>query len=204
MVIRPLIAVWPEALAFWAVYVWAFWPEMRLVRRDRLRLKHAQEASAREAPSDRSLRILLIGQFIALGGAFAAAFLLSRFALRHQERALWLGLGLMIAGSLLRRHCFRMLGSSFTVDVQARPGQAVVERGAYRWIRHPSYTAGFLMFTGIGLALGNLVSVAILLVGIVATYGYRVPVEERTLVATIGAPYRAYMARTRRFVPYVW
>ena len=47
-------------------------------------------------------------------------------------------------------------------------------------------------------------SLAILILGVVAVYGYRVPVEERTLAETIGAPYRAYMARTRRFVPFVW
>ena len=202
---RPLITVWPEGLAFWSVYVWAFWPEIRLVRRDRRRLARSPiQMDPAAAPRDNSLQSLLRGQFAAICAAFLAAFLLPRFAFPERQGAFWIGLGILIAGSLLRRHCFRMLGSSFTTDVQARPGQLVVERGAYRWIRHPSYTAGFLMFTGIGLALGNVLSLAILLLGVVAVYGYRVPMEERTLAETIGAPYRAYMARTRRFVPFVW
>jgi len=34
-------------------------------------------------------------------------------------------------------------------------------------------------------------------------YGYRVYVEERALVKALGEPYKQYMARTWRFVPYV-
>ena len=118
---RPLIAVWPEALAFWTVYVWAFWPEIRLIRRAQRRLAQAPVRSGDgESPRDRSLRFLMMGQYLALGGAFVAAFLLPRFALHQREGAFWAGLGFIIAGSLLRRHCFRMLGTSFTADVQAR------------------------------------------------------------------------------------
>src|SRR5829696_5289565 len=109
----------------------------------------------------------------------------------------------LVAGSLLRRHCFRMLGESFTGAVQVRAEQTVVQRGAYRWVRHPSYTAGILMFSGIGLSLGNWLSLAVLAVIPAATYVYRVAVEERALAATVGEPYREYMRRTKRFVPYV-
>jgi protein-S-isoprenylcysteine O-methyltransferase Ste14 len=34
-------------------------------------------------------------------------------------------------------------------------------------------------------------------------YMYRIRVEESALVAALGEPYRSYMARTWRFVPYV-
>jgi protein-S-isoprenylcysteine O-methyltransferase Ste14 len=109
----------------------------------------------------------------------------------------------MVAGSLLRRHCFRMLGSSFTAVVVVAPGQQMVERGAYRWVRHPSYSAAALVYAGMALALGNWVSVAIVLTAAVLTYGYRVRVEERALVQTLGEPYRAYMQRTKRFIPLI-
>jgi len=35
-----------------------------------------------------------------------------------------------------------------------------------------------------------------------AVDGYRVSVEERALLATIGDPYRRYMSRTKRFVSF--
>ena len=35
-------------------------------------------------------------------------------------------------------------------------------------------------------------------------YGYRVGVEQRALLATIGDSYRRYMSRTKRFVPFLF
>ena len=110
----------------------------------------------------------------------------------------------MLAGSLLRRHCFRMLGSSFTGAVVVSPEQTVVERGAYRYVRHPSYTAGAIIFLGVGLALANWISIAVLMTIVPIVYGYRVVVEERALADVIGEPYRQYMCRTKRFVPLVF
>jgi len=37
----------------------------------------------------------------------------------------------------------------------------------------------------------------------IVVYGYRVAVEERALVATLGDAYREYMRRTKRFIPFV-
>ena len=34
-------------------------------------------------------------------------------------------------------------------------------------------------------------------------YAYRIRVEERTLLRTLGDPYRAYMRRTKRLIPFV-
>jgi len=113
------------------------------------------------------------------------------------------GIAVLVAGSLLRRHCFRVLGRYFTGDVQVQRDQPVITGGAYRWVRHPSYTGGILMFTGIGLALANWVSLATLAFVAVFVYVYRVRAEERALVATLGEPYRQYMKTSKRFVPFV-
>ena len=107
----------------------------------------------------------------------------------------------MSAGSLLRRHCFRMLGQSFTAAVVVVQNQAIVERGAYRWIRHPSYTGGLLIYGGMGLALGNWMSLVEITVVVLVSYLLRVRAEERALVETLGEPYRDYMRRTKRFIP---
>jgi protein-S-isoprenylcysteine O-methyltransferase Ste14 len=106
-------------------------------------------------------------------------------------------------GSLLRRYCFRTLGEYFTGDVKAKPNQPVIRSGPYRLVRHPSYTAGMIMFIGIGLALGSWVSFVLLTIATIATYSYRVVVEERVLLETIGEPYRAYMRERKRFIPYI-
>ncbi len=113
------------------------------------------------------------------------------------------GLSTLILGSLLRRYCFRTLGQYFTGDVRARADQPVIRTGPYRLVRHPSYTAGIMMFVGIGLALGSWFSFVLLAIAAIATYTYRVTIEERALLTTIGEPYRDYMRETKRFVPYI-
>jgi protein-S-isoprenylcysteine O-methyltransferase Ste14 len=113
------------------------------------------------------------------------------------------GVASIFLGSLLRRYCWRTLGEYFTGDVRARADQPVIRTGPYRLVRHPSYTAGMMMNIGIGLALGSWASFALLTIATIATYLYRVKVEERALLNTIGEPYRSYMKETKRFVPYI-
>ena len=110
---------------------------------------------------------------------------------------------MILLGSLLRRYCWRVLGEYFTGDVTAKPDQPVITSGPYRLVRHPSYTAGMMMFIGVGLALGNWVSLALLTIATIATYSYRVAIEERALLETIGEPYRSYMRERKRFIPYI-
>jgi protein-S-isoprenylcysteine O-methyltransferase len=191
--------VWPYALIFWAVYLWAFVPEMRILRRARAAAKNVDS-------QDRgSVRVMMAGMSLALVLAFPLAFLerWSFPAQRHREFFL-LGLLLLTLGSLLRRYCWRTLGEYFTGDIQARAGQPVIRSGPYSLVRHPSYSAGILMHLGIGLALCSWLSLAVLTVTAIATYWYRVRVEERVLVYTLGEPYRIYMQERKRFIPYIF
>jgi protein-S-isoprenylcysteine O-methyltransferase Ste14 len=185
----PLPFVWPYALAFWPAYIWAFIPEFRFMRR--------KDSSAVDAGS---LQFILAGMQIALVLAFIVSFWMPHF---HGVAHFWIGIALLIGGSALRRHCFRVLGEYFTYAVKTAKDQPVIDRGAYRWVRHPSYTGGVLMFSGIGLALSNWVSFALLFVTTVAVYTYRVRIEERALLETIGEPYREFMSRRKRFIPWV-
>jgi protein-S-isoprenylcysteine O-methyltransferase Ste14 len=82
--------------------------------------------------------------------------------------------------------------------------QTVVDRGPYRWVRHPSYTGLLLTLVGLGLALGNWLSVLTLVVLPVAGLVVRIRVEERALLGALGEPYREYAGRHRRLVPGIW
>jgi len=192
----PLPFHWPYALVFWLVFLWAFAPEFRLVQR----AKRDQTAS-----DGRSLQVIAYGGGLAFVLGFWIAWVPILLVPAPARVAVFiLGVATMIAGSLLRRHCFKMLGRSFTGDVRVQSDQEVVSSGAYRFLRHPSYSAGILMNVGIGLALGSWASALIVMVGAFAVYAYRIRVEERTLVATIGEPYRQFMAGRKRMVPFIY
>lgn len=194
----PLPYTWPYALVFWPVYVWAFFPEFRLIRRS--------PVTGRAPVEDRgSLRVLVY----AVGFAIAAAFFLASavpVGLIRTHRVFWffLGVASLLAGSLLRRHCFRVLGAFFTGAVTVQADHRVIDGGAYRWVRHPSYSAALLLLSGIGLALGTWLGLAVLLISGLAAYTYRARVEERALLVSLGEPYRNFMASRRRFIPFVY
>src|SRR4051812_43004509 len=112
LAMRPLPYVWPYALIFWAVFLWAFWPEFGIVRRAR----RDQTAS-----DSKSLQVIILGQSIAFFAAFPLAWVPAlQFPAAYRLAAFYTGVAMLVAGSLLRRHCWRMLGSSFTGDVRAR------------------------------------------------------------------------------------
>jgi protein-S-isoprenylcysteine O-methyltransferase Ste14 len=114
------------------------------------------------------------------------------------------GVTAIALGSLGRQWAISTLGRFFTLNVTISDDQRVVTNGPYRWVRHPSYTADVVAFTGIGLALGNwlsLLAAAILpLLGLLV----RIHVEEKALVANLGEPYRAYAEGKKRLVPRIW
>lgn len=148
--------------------------------------------------------------FVAMGaGVVAAIFLVNTnfpgTALTwNQPLQFWIGIALMFAGLALRWYAIRVLGRFFTRSVATRAGQYVVQNGPYRWVRHPSYSGALLMFLGMGIAMTNWAALLAIMAGAAIGYAWRVRVEERALCTDLGQPYREYMLRTKRFVPFVW
>jgi protein-S-isoprenylcysteine O-methyltransferase Ste14 len=196
--VRPLVFMLPQAILFWAVWFWSFMPEYKIVQRAREEARHEDSRDAG------SVRVIMLGNWIGLLLALFLAFTpIGQFPDWLRSDAYYLGVAMMIAGSLLRRRCWRELGKHFTGDVKAAADQPVIQTGPYRWVRHPSYTAGMLMFVGIGVALTNWLSIAVVLAISAAAYSYRVRVEERALLAEIGQPYADFMRTRKRFIPFV-
>ena len=119
---------------------------------------------------------------------------------------IWPVLGCVVglAGVVLRWWAIRTLGVHFTRNLQIAADHQVVTDGPYRQLRHPSYTGAILMFTGVGIGLGNALSLAACLVLPAIGFVRRIPHEEALLSAELGEPYAAYAGRTRRLIPGIW
>lgn len=192
----------PEAtiasvVAFWVVfYIW-IGAELWLGSRRRRLPSGATD-------HDSGSKWWLIGSIwmsVAIG--FWVAFLVPDTAITSGRTALFItGLVLMLAGMALRWYSIRVLGTSFTLEVSTRPGQEVVQSGPYRLMRHPSYTGGLLTVMGVLVCCVNWASLAALILA-VAGYAYRIKVEERALATDLGSPYRDYMRRTKRLIPFL-
>ena len=112
--------------------------------------------------------------------------------------ALAAGYGLVFWAMLVNRFF------SSVVRIQSDRGQYVVTTGPYRWIRHPGYLAGIVIFVASGIALGSWLATAMLIVLSLPFVLYRAITEDRVLQAELPG-YRDYAARVRwRVLPGIW
>jgi protein-S-isoprenylcysteine O-methyltransferase Ste14 len=165
----------------------------------------ARKSSDPKRVRDRgSYRFLIFMIYAGIALAFTACFGLKQAAIPWMRTELFfLGIALMWAGGAFRYYAMRVLGRYFTYQVNVQTGQTVIEAGPYHYIRHPSYTGAIITVTGLGLALGNWAGIIGLVGCVLIGYAYRIHVEEAALVVALGEPYREYMRRTQRLVPFV-
>jgi protein-S-isoprenylcysteine O-methyltransferase Ste14 len=184
------------ALVFWILFVGWTLVEMATY----FRLRRAPPARKRDRGS---LVVLITGYWLAIFLAFAFAFVATFAAIGwHRHAIFYAGVGMLLGGLLLRQYAIVTLGRLHTLDVTTRPAQPVVEIGPYRWVRHPSYAGAMLTAAGILLCSTNWLSLTCYAL-VVSAYGYRIWIEESALAADLGEPYRAYMRRTKRLIPYL-
>src|SRR5262245_37244338 len=102
---KPLPFVWPYALLFWAVFGWTFLPEFGVIQR----------ADRSGTTTDaKSLQVIVVGMQLASLGAFPMAWVGALQFHAHRVLLFYFGTATIVAGSLLRRHCWKLLGDSFT------------------------------------------------------------------------------------------
>lgn len=161
-----------------------------------------REGGALLGAPDRASAWAIIGSVALAGWAAMGCAWLGWGPVGAAER--WLGVALMAGGLIWRGWAIWTLGRFFTASVRTQDGQRVVRSGPYRWVRHPSYTGTFATLIGFGLALGTAPGALLMLLIPLPAYLYRIAVEERTLLAALGADYAAYMQATRRLLPGLW
>lgn len=112
----------------------------------------------------------------------------------------WLGVAMAVVGGASIVWAFSNLGRNLTDTVVTRRAHTLVVTGPYRWVRHPFYLAVLFIVLGNGLAAANW----FLLLGgtlVFVLMVIRTRTEEAKLIERFGDQYRAYMARTGRFLP---
>ena len=125
-------------------------------------------------------------------------------ALPHERMLAIMAVVLFVAGLILRWWAIITLGRFFTVDVTIEKDHELVERGPFRFVRHPSYTGVLLAFVGLALSLRNWAALLVILLPIGATFIHRMNVEEDALSRALGQRYAEYIKRTKRLVPLIY
>ena len=95
----------------------------------------------------------------------------------------------------------RDLGKNWSAHLELREEHALVTNGIYGRVRHPMYTAIFLMCVAQALILTNWIAGPAGLVFFTLLYVTRIGPEEEMMRAQFGAEWDAYAARTPRLIP---
>jgi protein-S-isoprenylcysteine O-methyltransferase len=144
------------------------------------------------------------GLVVAYALALLSAPLLRRLPFRPLPRLCGpLGLGVLLAGLVLRAWSMQTLSDAYTRTLRVTNQQTVTERGPYRHVRHPGYLGSLLIWCGFALASGSAVIVGTVAALLVPAYLHRIDAEEELLDRDLPG-YPEYRARTKRLLPHVW
>jgi len=95
---------------------------------------------------------------------------------------------------------FKHLGKNVSPTATVRVNSTLVTSGPYRWIRHPLYTAGYILWSGIAVLTTNWCLLVVLLI-FIPILRQRTTIEETNLLEVFGDDYVRYMKQTGRFFP---
>ena len=110
------------------------------------------------------------------------------------------GLAVGLAGAALLVWASFLLGRFMMHEAAVREDHALIERGPYRFVRHPVYTGYLVLLLGSGVASLN---VCLLLLWPVSLLGIVIEAasEEQLLGKRFGQDYERYVRRVGRLIP---
>ncbi len=141
-------------------------------------------------------------QFAVLAALLGAGFLPPEWPHGAQRILSAVGLVLAVAGGGIAVWASRLLGRGFTPYPRPLASGELIDRGPYRVVRHPVYSAGLVFFTGYSLLTGVLALVFTVALGVV--WALKARVEEGFLRERYPG-YTAYASRVCfRLIPFVY
>jgi protein-S-isoprenylcysteine O-methyltransferase Ste14 len=116
----------------------------------------------------------------------------------------WIGGVVVCLGIVLFGWAHQALGQNWTAILALSKEHEMVQNGPYRYVRHPMYSAFFVIGIGFGLLSANWLIGIIYLAPLLVMYATRVSTEEKMMIDRFGDSYREYMKHTGRLFPRLW
>jgi protein-S-isoprenylcysteine O-methyltransferase Ste14 len=113
------------------------------------------------------------------------------------------GLGMVLAGVLIRFVAIVTLKRNFSGLLRIREGHTLIKTGIYRWVRHPAYLGAIILFLGFPVMLSSVLGFLVTLL-LIPVLLHRIKLEESMLIGRFGAEYEDYMRSSKKLVPFVY
>jgi len=115
-----------------------------------------------------------------------------------------LGVAFMVLGFLIREWAIITIKQFFSFQVSIYSNHKLVNKGLYRFIRHPAYTGALITIIGLGIALRSVIGLGFIIILTGLACGYRIKLEEKFLINEFGEEYITYKKKTKLLIPWVW
>jgi protein-S-isoprenylcysteine O-methyltransferase Ste14 len=175
-------------------------------------IRYPFQRRSRKTPVTRSLQDWL--EWLLLAGAALGLFIVpALYVLTGWPATLdrvfnpmlaWLGIAVLAAALWLFWRSHADLGRNWSATLKLRESHSLVTDGVYREIRHPMYSSFLLLGLAQALLLPNWLAGLSGIVVAALLFALRVDREEKMMGEMFGAQYSAYMARTKRLVPWLY
>ncbi len=167
-------------------------------------IRYPYRNSVQARASDREEQVVLL--LLTLGGLLLPLIYIFTPWLAFADYAApgWivvLGIVVMAIGLYLFWRAHADLGHNWSGTLEIHEEHHLITEGIYRYVRHPMYSASWLMYGAQILLLSNWIAGFGGIIGFAVLYFLRVPKEEQMMLAQFGEAYRQYMAQTGRVLP---
>jgi protein-S-isoprenylcysteine O-methyltransferase Ste14 len=115
--------------------------------------------------------------------------------------AYWLGVTLLAAGLSFSVWARVYLGRNWSGSVTVKEGHELVRTGPYGYVRHPIYTGLIVALLGTAITSGTL-RAAVGLAIVIASFLYKLRLEETFMRETFPDQYPGYAASVPRLIPF--
>jgi protein-S-isoprenylcysteine O-methyltransferase Ste14 len=115
----------------------------------------------------------------------------------------WMGATLMVIGFAITVWARTTLGRNWSSTVTQKQDHELIQTGPYALVRHPIYTGLLVMFLGSGASIGQWRAVLALAL-VLASFLFKLRIEEQYMVELFGPTYEAYRKRVAMLIPWVW
>jgi protein-S-isoprenylcysteine O-methyltransferase Ste14 len=167
-------------------------------------IRYPYREQTKQKQTDRQEQVLLL--LIAIGGLLLPMIFIftSTLDFANYYPPMWvigLGIAVMSIALFLFWRAHADLGRNWSNSLEIFDEHKLVTQGVYRQVRHPMYSAMWLMGIGQMLLLPNWVAGFAGIIGYALLYFLRVPKEEEMMLKQFGDQYQDYMATTGRIIP---
>jgi len=147
--------------------------------------------------------ILLVVAFLLLTKRYRLPYPLNVRVIPATGTVEWIAAILCLAGLAFCLWARATLGRNWSGTITLKEGHELIERGPYRFVRHPIYTGLMAMFLATSIAFGHVGGLVAVILAF-ASFWIKWSEEEKLMRQHFPEQYRSYEQRVKRIVPFVF